>query len=95
MNLLDTNSKNLELLYKTKNTKLTIYRFFPNKRKLTPKEKIALLSNYSNSKNSKNSNINSKNSKNSKNSNSNSKNSNKSHHRPSKKKNKNRLSKKK
>jgi hypothetical protein len=45
MNLLDENSKNLELLYKTKNTKLTIYKFFPNKRKFTLKEKEILLSN--------------------------------------------------
>ena len=45
MNLLDENSKNLELLYKTKNTKLTIYKFFPNKRKFTLKEKEQLLSN--------------------------------------------------
>ena len=45
MNLLDENSKNLELLYKTKNTKLAIYKFFPNKRKFTLKEKERLLSN--------------------------------------------------
>mgnify|MGYP006164223565 CR=1 FL=1 len=44
MNILDENSKNLELLYKTKNTNLTIYKFFPNLKKLSLKEKSKLLS---------------------------------------------------
>ena len=43
MNLLDENSKNLELLYKTKNTKRPIYKFFPKKRQLTLQEKVSLL----------------------------------------------------
>ena len=46
MNLLDENSKNLELLYKTKNTKLPIYKFFPKKRQLTLQEKLSLISMY-------------------------------------------------
>ena len=50
MNILDENSKNLELLYKTKNTNLTIYKFFPNLKKLSLKEKSKLLSSNSGSK---------------------------------------------
>ena len=57
MNILDENSKNLELLYKTKNTNLTIYKFFPNLKKLSLKEKSKLLSSKSGSKSGSNSNI--------------------------------------
>ena len=53
VNIIDINSKNLELLYKTKNTTITIYTFFPF-RKLTKKEKQGLLKgNKSKKRNSK------------------------------------------
>ena len=42
VNIIDINSENLNLLHKTKNTKITIYTFFPF-RILTKKEKECLI----------------------------------------------------
>ena len=41
--ILDVNIENIELLKKTKNLNLTVYRFFPNPRPLTKKEKLRIL----------------------------------------------------
>ena len=41
--ILDVNIENIELLKKTKNLNLTVYRFFPNPRPLTKKEKQRIL----------------------------------------------------